>query len=328
MRPLSRLETVAAAAGAALVLALPVVLPNPYLIGVATLASIYAVLALTWDLLAGYTGEVNLGHAVFFGAGAYVSAFLNPRLGVPPMVCIPLGGLVALGVGLLVGIPCLRLRGPYLGTTTFVLGAVLYAVALSQHQLTGGEEGIHGIQPLVEGELPNYYVAAGLFLAVFALLGWLVRSSFGLTVRAIREHDAAAQAVGINVTAYKLVAYSLSAFVAGVAGSLYAHVLHLVVPDVLSIALTFTIVTMVAVGGIGTLIGPVIGVYTLTFLQQGLARWADYTLLLYGIGLLIIVLFLPEGLWGLLRRLAAAVPVWRPRSGEAAAREREVAGLP
>jgi branched-chain amino acid transport system permease protein len=295
----------AAAAGVALLLGLPLFLTDPYLLGVLTLANVYAVLALTWDLLAGYTGEVNLGHAVFFGAGAYTSAFLNPGLGVPPIVCIPLGGLVALGVGLLIGVPCLRLRGPYLATTTFVLGAVLFAIAHSQHRLTGGEEGIRGIQPLVRGDLANYYVSAGLFLAVFALLAWLVGSDFGLTLTAIREHDVAAAAVGVDVTTYKLMSYSLSAFLAGIAGAFYAHYMRLVVPDVLSISLTFTIVTMVAVGAIGTLIGPVLGVYALSFLQQLLAPWAEYTLLFYGLGLLLIVLFAPEGLWGLVRRLAS-----------------------
>lgn len=301
--PALSLGHIGAIAGVFIMLLLPVVVQDSYWLYVLTIANVYVVLALTWDVLAGYIGEVNLGHAIFFGGGAYTAGFLSPELAVPPLMSILLGGLVSAVLGAAVGFPLLRLKGPYLATTTFVLGVVAYAVANTMTEFTGGEEGIRGVESLVRGAVPNYYFSSVMVLATGAVLLALVRSDLGLIFKAIRENDAAAMAAGVDITRSKLIGWTVCAFFGGVAGAYYAHFTNVVVPDVLHITVTFTVVTVVAIGGIGTFIGPILGVYVLFLVEEFLSQWAQLRLLLYGLALAAIVLFMPQGIWGLLRNV-------------------------
>lgn len=283
---------------------LPLVVQKSYFFHVLIIANIYVIFTVSWDLLSGYTGQLNLGHAAFFGAGAYTAAFLDKYSGISPWLSLILGGIVAVGIGLLVGIPCLRLKGPYLTIVNLAMAMILFLLATTMTQYTNGEEGISGLKPLVVGTIPNYYLSLALMAVSVGIMYWMVKSDLGLVFQAIREDSRTAEAVGVNLTKYKLVAYISSAFFAGLAGSFQGHYLGIVTPDTLSSALTFSAITMATIGGIGTMIGPIIGVYALNFLFELLHSWIDYRVLFYSILLVLILLFLPEGLYGFVQKYA------------------------
>ncbi len=306
-------------AGLAALVVLPLVLRDRYLVHLLVMAGIFVILSSSWNLLAGYTGQLNLGHAAFYGIGAYTSALLAIKLGISPWLGLVLGGLVAACFGLLLGVPALRLSGPYLAITTIGFAEILRLVAMNWVDLTRGSLGLYGIPPLTPIPLPGgksltftsevsaYYVILVLCLLSLACCRRLVNSDFGISARSLRDDEMAAASVGIDVNAYKLAIFMLSAFFAGLAGAFFAHYQRLVSPDTLSTAETFTILTMVMLGGLGTLTGPVVGAVVLTFLAEGLRfveDWVkmDVRLIIYGLLLILTILFMRGGMVGLFDR--------------------------
>lgn len=281
---------------------LPTFINKTYFFHILIIANIYVIFTVSWDLLSGYTGQLNLGHAAFFGAGAYAAAFLDKFTSISPWLSLLIGGLVAVCIGLLVGIPCLRLKGPYLTIVTLAMASILFILASTLTEYTKGEEGLAGLKPFIVGTIPNYYLSLVVMVVSVGIMYWMVNSNLGLVWQAIREDSRTAEAVGVNLTKYKLIAYVSSAFFAGVAGSLQGHYIGIVTPDTLAAPLTFSAITMATIGGIGTIIGPVIGVYSLSFLFEILYAWVDYRILFYSILLVVILLFLPDGLYGLIKK--------------------------
>lgn len=287
---------IAIVAAIALLLAVPLASRSDYLLGVLIVSAIFAVFASSWDFMSGQTGRENFGHALFIGAGAYSAGFLNLELGLPPIVTIPLGGAVALIFAIVIGLPTLRLTGPYFAVATLVASSIMERLTLVLWETTGGEEGLTGVAPLAPNIVARYYVALG-FLAVTAgILVILARSRWGLILRAIRGDEAAAQAAGTNTTLHKMGALLVSAFVAGMAGAVYAHYQQSVGPHVFGVILTVTIITMAYVGGIGTIYGAIAGAFLLTIMTEGLRQFGEYRLLVYTIFLIAIIRFLPDGL--------------------------------
>ena len=294
-----RLGGAAAALGALALL--PFWVSNPYVLSVLTLAALYAIFASSWDILSGYIGQLNFGHAVFFGVGAYTAGFLGPHL--PPLLVFPAGALAAVAFAFLVGLPCLKLRGPYLSLTTLVFPLILERLAFTFRDLTGGEYGISVASPLAGTGL--YYASLALLAATLAVLLVVAESRLGRTFRAIGDDDLAAMAAGVNTTRYKLGAFVLGAALAGLGGVLYAYHLRHVGPEVFGLFTSFAIVIMGIVGGMGTILGPAIGAYFLTLLGESLREIETYRLLVYSGVMILCVLFLPRGLWSLGEALPA-----------------------
>ena len=201
-------------------LLIPVATYDPYLFRILTLASIFAILAASWDLLSGFTGQMNFGHALFFGVGAYTAALVNLHFHIPPWGSIPLGGLAAVLAGLVVGIPCLRLRGTYLALTTLAFPIILLGIVFAIPGITGGELGVSGLSRLTGSRVGDYYLTVVLMIGLCTIMWKITDSNTGIIFHAIREDEVAVRASGINTTRYKLLAFSLSGFFAGISGGL------------------------------------------------------------------------------------------------------------
>ncbi len=295
---------------AALVLGLaaPVFVGHPFVLHLASLALIWALLAASWDLLSGYTGQVSFGHAGFFAFGAYFSAYGNMHWGLPPPVGVVASGLLAAVIGLLVGFPALRLRGHYLALITLGFGAIVELASTNLITITGGPFGLHGYAVFAAyaandagGGQMSYLIVAAFTLAIFSALFALTRfTGAGMAFRSIREDQILAQALGINTTFFKLLAFTVSAAGAGAAGALYAHHVGLVSPSVAAIWTSALVVGMAVFGGIGTLWGPFLGAILLFGITEGL-RFVGvvYNLIAVGLVMILFVIFVPRGLAGL-----------------------------
>ncbi|MDQ7030117.1 MAG: branched-chain amino acid ABC transporter permease, partial [Ardenticatenia bacterium] len=177
-------------AGLAMLVLMPALAPTPYILHVFIVANIYAVFAASWDVLSGYTGQLSLGHALFFGAGAYTAGLLNTLVNTPPLFNLIAGATVAVLVGIVEGIPCLRLKGPYLGIVTLAFAEIAFSLAFALSSITGGEEGIIGIASLVRGSIYlKYYVSLAFMLVCVLTLYTLTRSKIGLILLAIKADD-------------------------------------------------------------------------------------------------------------------------------------------
>jgi branched-chain amino acid transport system permease protein len=297
------------AAGVLLVLVLaPLVVASGYFTGVMTVCLIYGIWATSWDFMSGLTGRENFGHALFIGTGAYTSAFLNSKFGLSPWWGLPAGAAVAVTFSLVIGFPTLRLRGPYFALAMLAAATIMQRLTRIFWQYTGGEEGIPGLDPLIDSSLAFYYFCLAALVLTTAIFLLLSRSSWGTILRAIRGDEAACQAAGINVTFYKIAALMLSGAFAGAGGVLYAHYQQAVTPDVFSVALSITIIIMVYVGGMGTIYGPVGGAILLALLPELLRGLGEYRLWVYSLVLMIILFFTPGGF---------IAPLWRRIAGAA-----------
>jgi len=277
-------------------LALPLFTDDPYLLRILILTNIFAILAASWDLLSGFTGQMNFGHALFFGVAAYCTAILNLRLDLPPWLSIPLGAFGAVLAGLVVGIPCLRLRGTYLALTTLAFPIILLGLVFAIPDLTGGELGISGIDRLTGSRMGDYYVTSVLMLVLGFVMWKITDSKKGIILHAIREDEVAVRASGINTTRYKLMAFCLSGFFAGVAGGLYAHIMRTAGPSTLEVALSFQIVIWAVFGGMVSIYGPVAGVFILFPLLEFLRFMPKMRMLVFAFIVLMTLLYMPQGL--------------------------------
>ena len=244
-------------------LLLPLVTQHPYLLRILILTSIFAIFAASWDLLSGFTGQMNFGHALFFGVAAYVTALLNLHANLPPWGSIPLGALAAVLAGLIIGIPCLRLKGTYLALTTLAFPIILMGIVFAIPNITGGELGISGLERLSGSRLTDYYIAVGIMLALGTIMWKITQSNTGLIFHAIREDELAVRTAGINTTRYKLLAFCLSGFFAGISGGLYAHFMRIAGPANLEVSMSFTVVIWAIFGGVVTIYGPIGAVFIL-----------------------------------------------------------------
>src|SRR5438093_7178889 len=290
--------------------ALPVILPHPFVLTIATQALIWALLAASWDLLSGYTGQISFGHAGFFLVGAYTAATLTKHADVSPWAGLVLGALASAVIGLLVAFPALRLRGHYLALVTLGLAEIIRLVAQNWMALTGGPFGIHdyrsfsGLPTSALAYRQAMYLVVVLVVAVSLAAMYHVceRTNAGRAFRAIREDEVLAQTLGIDTTRYKLLAFALSSGFAGLAGALYAYYVQLVSPSAASAATTSLLIGMAGFGGLGTLWGPVLGAVLLYGPYEGL-RFVGvvYNLVAVGLVIMVFVIYLPRGLAGFRR---------------------------
>lgn len=259
------------------------------------LAAVYAIFAMSWDILTGYTHEVNFGFAFFIGGAGYLSGVLNVFLFLPPFLAIPLAALAAGGAGLLIGYLTLRLKGPYFSMATLAFCGILYKLAFIFYKYTGGEEGISGLKSLTSGPVTDFYLIWLAAAGVYFLLLFYSRSKHGVILKAIRADEDVAQSSGINTAYYKIEAFALSGLLAGVGGGLYAHAQMHIGPATLSGSLSVLVVLLAMIGGMGTIVGPLLGGILLSILNEALRFVEAYRIAIYT-GLLIVFIYLaPQG---------------------------------
>jgi branched-chain amino acid transport system permease protein len=289
-----------------ILLIFPVLSQEPFILRVLILAAIFAIFASSWDLLSGFTGQINFGHALFFGVAAYTAALLNLNLGLAPWATIPIGAITAVVAGLIVGIPCLRLRGTYLAFATLAFPLILLGVVFAIPSISGGELGLQGIDPLSKSRVISYYIIIPSMIVLGFIMWKITDSNIGLIFHAIREDEVTARASGINTTRYKLLAFCLSGLFAGIAGGLYAHFLKAAGPSTLELLLSFQVIIWAVFGGIATIYGPIAGVlilYPLTeyVLTRYIAVASEAKTLIFAFIVLLVLLFMPQGLTTWLR---------------------------
>ena len=284
-----------------------------YYTGIVMMVGINIILTASLNLTTGYLGQLALGHAGFMSVGAYGAALFTLYSGLPSGISFPvalvIGGIVAALFGIAIGIPALRLKGDYLAIITLGFGEII-RVLITNVEFTGGAKGLRGI-PRITNFAYVYIVVIITLVVLFTLL----RSRQGRAIISIREDEVAAEASGINTTYYKLLAFTISAFFAGVAGGLYAHYLSVLDPTNFDFNYSIEILVMVVLGGMGSLTGSVIAAIVLTTLPEALRDFASARMLIYSVLLIIMMIFRPSGLmgtrefslWGLITQIKSRV---------------------
>ena len=282
---------------------IPLLTQQPYFLSTLIYANMFVIFAVSWDFISGYTGQMNFGHALFFGVAAYTTALLNKHLGWQPWATIPIGALAAVIAGVLMSLPALRLRGPYLALVTLAFPLILLGIIFANTGFTGGELGISGLDRISDSKTVDYYVSA-LVMIVSVFIMWkltdaksvLVRT--GIILHAIREDEIAARASGINTIRYKLLAFAVGGFFAGIAGAFYAHFMRIAGPSTLDLMLSFQAIIWTVFGGIVSIYGAVVGVYFLYPLMRFVLQQyvPELAFLIFAAIVIVILLFMPEGI--------------------------------
>ncbi|MFO7707328.1 MAG: branched-chain amino acid ABC transporter permease [Desulfobacterales bacterium] len=269
----------------------------------------YVMMAASWNLLAGYTGQVSFGHAAMAGIGAYTSGILAAKAGIDPWVGVCIGTLLAALLGLGLGSLCLKMGGIYLSLTTLAFSQILHIVIVNEYNVTRGTMGLQ--VPGLMGEyskLHYYYIMLAAAAAILAILYRMIHSNLGMNFRAVQNDETAAAAVGVKVLQMRVLAFTVASAMAGFAGALYGHYLLLITPEIPSLDLQFYVLAMTVIGGLGSFIGPVIGAFTLNILAEKIRDYGEYHVLVYGLVALVMARFAPNGLIGIWKRLRSAKP--------------------
>ena len=289
---------------AVLLLFLPVAVRDPYILRILIMVGIYVILVSSLNIVNGFTGLYCIGFAGFYGIGAYTSAILSIKLGMPFWVAMPLAGLCAGFLGSMLGLITARLGKIFLAVATIGFGEIVRILILNWTFLTRGPLGIPNIPlPKIFGiSFSNYIYFYYLIMAAAVLVVFIIRriyySKIGRAFVAIREDEVAAAAMGMNVYGYKILSFTIACFFAGIAGSMYAHFSRYISADQFAIAESFNIMTMLVVGGQGSIIGPIAGSFLLVLVPELFRFLEQFRMLLYGIILVLVVILKPEGIAG------------------------------
>lgn len=290
----------------AIFLALPLIGLSGHYESLLTLSAILALAVLGLDLLMGYTGLLSLGQAGFMAIGAYTSAILTVRYGIPPLLALLAAQAVTLITAVFIGKAVLRLKGYHLAIATLAFSVIMEQLLVNLRDLTGGPSGLAGVPSLsaggisVSGGLPLYYLSLLMVILAIFLLRNLTNCRVGRAWQAIAGDELAASTVGINTDNFKLLAFVISAGLAAFSGSLYAHYMHFIAPEMVGMQMSLNLVVMTALGGAGTLWGPLLGVLLLTFLPDFISYLQNVQLIINGLVLLVTIVFFPGGLAGVL----------------------------
>jgi branched-chain amino acid transport system permease protein len=303
-----RIRSVAIAVFVAAGVVLPFVAPNKFVLTVASLALIYAILAVSWDLLIGFAGLVSFGHAGFFGLGGYAAALITYHAGLSPWLGLPIGALAGGLLGVIIGVPTLKLRSVYLALATLAFSESLRIIATNWYSFTRGSLGfnLHTTIFRLSGEATSgYYVVLAVTVVSIGAIYVVARhTQFGMTLQAIRDDEMRARALGIDVVFYKVLAFAISGFFAGLAGALYTHYIGLISPSELGPTVTMLVVAMATIGGIGTILGPAFASLLIYFASELLRMvGATYGQVAIGGLLIFFVIVFPQGIAGWLARI-------------------------
>jgi branched-chain amino acid transport system permease protein len=295
-----RVELWASLAILAAVALLPAIVANEYWRGVVIVSMYFAMLAMAWNLLAGYTGQFSLAPATFGMIGAYVTGLLAYHASVGAVVGIPAAIVVAGLIGFILARIVMRLRGPYLALTTLSFAEIMRLVISNSIDITRGDLGL-SVPALFDDRLAYYYLMIALLIAIQLALYLLLRSPIGLYLRAIRDDEVAAAGRGVQIVRWKTYAFALSAMISGLAGALYGHFAQLVSPELGLISQTGIIISMAVIGGLGTLVGPVGGAFLIYVASEFLRDFGGYQLIVFALLVILFARFFRAGLWGLVR---------------------------
>ena len=275
---------------------------NSYFVLLLCTSAISIIVVSGLDILFGYSGQISLGHAGFYCIGAYTSAILSKTLGIPVLISIFGGAVLATLVAVLLALPAARLVHHFLALITISFGELIYLFVAHATDLTGGFSGMNfvpkpALGPLVfDTNLSFYYLALVIMLLLLLVKVRIVNSRTGRALIAVRENSHSSDGIGINVKKYKVLAFAVSAFYAGVAGALYGHLIGFISPESFQTAQSTVFLTMLLFGGMGNFAGPIVGAVTLSLLSESLQKLGSYQMLVYGIFLLLIVVYIPSGL--------------------------------
>lgn len=287
---------------AALILSAPLAFSGGYMMNVLLFVGINTMLAIGLNLLLGYAGQISLGHAGFFGLGAYLSGILTATYGWNPWLAMPLTAAVVGGLAFLIGFPILKLKGHYLAMATLGMGIIMYITFNETIGLTGGPSGLSGIPNLSIGSLTfdsdqkNFYLIWSFTLGMILLTLNLANSRIGRALRAVHDSEVAARVLGINARLLKVQIFALSAVISSIAGTLYAHTMTFISPTSFGFNISVELLTMVVIGGLGSIYGSFLGAALLTLLPEFLRAAQDYDIIIYGALLMMMVMFMPGGL--------------------------------
>lgn len=283
----------------AFVAALPAVVTNAYWQGVVVVSMYFALLAIAWNLLAGDTGQFSLAPATFGMIGAYTTGLLSYYYGTGAAIGVPAAIIVSGGIGLLLGRIVLRLRGPYLALTTLSFAEIMRLVISNSIDFTRGDLGLN-VPGIFQGRLPYYYLFVAVLLLTQIGLFYLLRSRAGLYLRAIRDDEIAAASRGVRIVYWKTFAFTLSAAISGLAGALYGHFAQFVSPELGLISQTGIVISMVVIGGLGTMIGPLAGALLVYVASEFLRDSGNWQLVIFSFLVIVFARFFRQGLWGIL----------------------------
>lgn len=283
---------------------IPLFTQNRYYLGIFIVAMIFSIFAASWDFLAGFTGQVSFGQAIFFGIAGYITSFFirfifTPWLGETLWwLALIIGACVGVLFGLLIGLPALRLKGPYLGLGTFVLGLIIFYVFSNVYftPWLGGSEGISQIPQISRSAVLNYYIQLIIMIVSFEILILITKSKMGTVFKSIRDDEKGAEASGISLTKYKIIAFMISGFFAGIAGSLFAMHSRGVNPGVYQPLYSFYAIIMASLGGIATISGSALGAFFFQFVAALFTNWPDISVFIFAIALIIVIRFAEYGI--------------------------------
>jgi branched-chain amino acid transport system permease protein len=292
------------------VLITPLFLQGSYFMNVLVFIGINTMLAVALNLLLGYAGQISLGHAAFFGLGAYISGILTTRFGLDPWVALAIAAAANGGLAFIIGFPILKLKGHYLAMATLGFGIIIYIIFNETVAITGGPSGLSGIPNIrirslvFDNDLRNYYLIWIITLVVMLLSINLSQSRIGRALRAIHDSEVAARVMGVNARILKVQIFAVSALISAVAGSLYAHTMTFISPTSFGFNFSVELVTMVIVGGLGSIYGSFLGAAILTVLPEFLRVLQDFDIVVYGLMLILMTMYMPGGLISGLQKIA------------------------
>jgi branched-chain amino acid transport system permease protein len=302
-------------------LALPWIVQGNFQLRLAMLTWVFAIFGMSFNLLYGVAGQLSLGQQAFFAIGAYTFALTQAHFGLSLPLAMAAGIVVCALIGILIGLPVLRLRTHYLAMATLMFGMIVHDVALRWTELTGGTSGLRVPPPALFGarleRTEIYYLIFGIAVAAYLLQIFVKSTHLGRALEAVKTDETAASSLGVNVTRYKVSIFVVAAILAAVAGMANAVVSRGVDPSYSGIGMVVNLLTLSVLGGLGSRIGPFIGAAVVILAPQLLADLQEYQTLIYGIGLLAFMIFLPRGLAGLIERpgATAAKPTREERAG-------------
>ncbi|MBD8003745.1 branched-chain amino acid ABC transporter permease [Bacillus norwichensis] len=295
----------------------PIFISSQYLFTLLILIGIYSIITVGLSLLIGYTGQISIGHAAFFGIGAYISGVLTTKYEVSAWGAMLIGMVVTFCIAYIIGIPVLKLKGHILALATIAINVIVYILLLGLSKYTGGAGGLVGIPNLsllgidLGNQLYFYYFLWGIAFLVILFSMNIIRSSIGRLLRSIHDSEIGTETLGINVAKYKVMIFAISAAYASLAGSLYAHYINFIAPPTFYITFSILLLVMVMVGGVHSIWGAIIGTMAIMFLNE-LIRFiahnylnvsGEVEIVFYGLIIILVMIFMPKGLVGIFERL-------------------------
>lgn len=292
-----------------LIMLVPLIVRVDYYMHIIITIGMYIILTLSLNLVTGYAGQFSMGHAAFYGIGAYIAALLMLNYSMPFWIAIIVSSVLTAVSGFFLGLPALRLQGDYLGIVTLGFGEIVRLIFINWVSVTRGPMGLPGIPSPTIGSFvfmtktPYYYTIVVLCLLTILVFRRLTNSRFGLGLITVREDEIAASAIGINTVRVKLISFVIGAFFAGMTGGFFASYISFISPDSFMYIDSITILAMVVLGGMGNLFGSIIGAIVLVIAPELLRFLMDYRMILYGLMMVILMIYKPEGFWGISKRI-------------------------